>query len=783
MKFVLVGFFVCLTIQMSHAQGSDSDLKSKFSDLVSNEHQEKVFSHTDRSTYVTGETMWISAYCVDASTNQLTTLSKVVNFELINDQGKSLVKERAKLENGRSSGQLFISPELPSGHYTLRAYTNWMKNFDADLAFMKKISVINPADDFSTKNLPTTDSTLLVNFFPEGGSLVEGLRSKVAVKVSDKYGLGTGVTGIVYDNNEIEVGKFKTTRRGFTSFWLEPQTGKKYFARIAIGNKVETFDLPQAQTSGVSLIVERDKEDNYIVKVEAYQKNDDRYFLVIHSKGELIDISSFNPLNPTQRKILLTELKDGISHIAVLNKNYQPVAERIVFKFPEENKLISGSTQSKEYSQREKVIIDLEGEQIVNASISVHKSGNSSLENTETIISSLLISSDLKGHIYDPEYYFNPKVSSRRNEMDLLMMTHGWRRFKWEDIASDRERKYKYPAEINAPLLSGQYRPDGPISIYSSLFVNLPGRTSILNALDVSLNGTFHFEVPFRIENEFALFFSLKDSLKSSNVNIYSPFDLNYNPRHYRPGFNASEKSFLESLNGNIQLSQVYRQFNNVNGIAPDYEKVNTHFYGTPDFQYILDDFTRFETVKDLFIEYIRSAVIRDNNRKKGFFVLNDGFLESHAMTTIDGVPILDFEYILNFDPLKIEKIGVINDYYYMGNARFSGILNFTTYDGDYDQQELPEYLVEKVYHGLQRPREFYSPDYTVNKEELKRIPDYRNTLYWNPDLNISANASVELEFHTSDDLGDYKIEVNGITESGTPVYFSESFKVRQKLP
>ena len=264
-------------------------------------------------------------------------------------------------------------------------------------------------------------------------------------------------------------------------------------------------------------------------------------------------------------------------------------------------------------------------------------------------------------------------------------------------------------------------------------------------------------------------------------VSIFSPFDLepSASPR-LNDKFAPENREYLETLNTNIQLSQLYRDYNHINGLPVAAIQANTAFYGTPDHLYILDNYTRFETIQDLFIEFIRSAVIRDNNRSSGFHVIHENrVMPGEALTLIDGVPIFDLDYVMNFDPLKIEKISVVTDVYRMGDIEYPGIIEFTTYQGDFDGQELPENIVEKVYHGIQAPRTFYTPDYSQNQILLERIPDFRNTLYWNPHVEIKGLENKELEFYTSDDVGLYQIEINGITNKGQPIFLRDSFEVK----
>ena len=420
-------------------------------------------------------------------------------------------------------------------------------------------------------------------------------------------------------------------------------------------------------------------------------------------------------------------------------------------------------------------------EAMARLSVSVYRS-DKRIPQKDDIIADLLCASDIRGMISGLPGLFDPDNNSRRQQMDLVMLTHGWRRFRWADIRDDNSLKIKYPAEINGPILSGvlQDMERLPIAIQVSFY----GKTSILNSIDIDPDGIFHFEVPPRVTNDKVHFFDMWESLESHHINIDKPFDLSFETNLY-PELNFAQeiKPFLESLNSNIQLSQVYREHNHVNGVLPAVEIINTQFYGEPDFLYPLDDYTRFETVRDLFIEYIRSAVIRRKNKKLGFYVINEDPLPRSALMLIDGIPVLDPQFILDFDPLKVEKIGIINDRYYMGGAAFYGLINFTTYNGDFGEEEFPSYMIEKAYQGLQKSRVFYSPDYSMHQQLLRRIPDYRNTLYWNPDVRINGGKAVTLEFHTADDTGLYQIEINGITQSGQLIHISKEIEVSEELP
>ena len=177
-------------------------------------------------------------------------------------------------------------------------------------------------------------------------------------------------------------------------------------------------------------------------------------------------------------------------------------------------------------------------------------------------------------------------------------------------------------------------------------------------------------------------------------------------------------------------------------------------------------------------MEYIRKIVIKRTGDKNFFHVAKDFAYPSPALVLLDGVPFNDADFILGLDPLKVEQIDVVNESYQIGMHQFDGIVNFLTYQGDLAGTSLPSNVIEKMYVSLQAPREFYSPDYSNPVDRQNRIPDFRNLLYWEPDITIGSLGSVNLEFFTSDDSGNYKIDLQGISHDGTPLWANFEFQV-----
>ena len=734
---------------------------------VTNRHKEKVYLHTDKSTYIIGETLWFKAYLIDAATHTLNSSSKVLYVQLVDEDGQMLKQQRVQLIDGIGKGQLFISPDITSNTHLLKAYTSWMRNNDNDFIYSKSITVINPSVPISNKNIELATNSNIV-FFPEGGSLVYGIPGKVAVKVTNDSGLGVKLDLIVYDQYQNEVERSTTSTLGFANFMFTPEKGKNYYARIASENETADFTLPQPKDSGITLIVSNDGSD-LLVTLNA--TNNQNVFVITHTRGvikenKLISISG----NSIETRLNSKILGEGISHITILDQSLSPLCERLVFKYPDTMELLDATIDKTEYTNREKVTLSLQMQDQINSnlSLSVYRQ-DGQLNDGNNILTNLLLTSDIKGFVENPAYYFDGDLTVKSKELDNLLLTQGWRGFNWND--KDMADEVLFAPEIKAPLVTGKVIGKG------DLFFSFMGRRSFSNSIPIDSNSHFGFEVPFRLTNDQVVFWLDKDTLRSEQIELNDPYISWPESKIISQSINKSIKSPLEHDNGNIQISHAFLDQTKVTGKAKSISEITTSFYGTPEKRYNLDDYTRFVKMDELFVEYIRTAIIRRRNKQRKIYIFGEITHTTPALVLMDGVPV-NTDFALDFDPLKVETIDIIEKHYQLGEQKFEGIINFITYTGDMAGTDLPEGLVSKLYHALEAPKEFYEPDHSLESLRKHTTPDFRNTLLWNPDVTIQSGKEVIVEFYTADDTGTYRIEINGITFDGQCVYSKTEFSV-----
>lgn len=686
------------------------------------------------------------------------------------------------MKNGLGLGQFFIGQKLVTGRYQLRAYTSWMRNFDEEYFFQKEITVINPF-----VSIPGQDSAMVsenCTFYPEGGDLVYGIESKVAFKVVDKSGKGINASGELRNRKGEVLANLKTEFNGIGTFSIEPTQGKEYSVRIddGVGEPYEV-ELPEIKSEGLTMsVLHYPKDKRYDIKVSGHGIEDNRIYLLVQGRG-ILNYSRMQSLNDQRTKFEISEdqLSEGVNQMTLFDSKFEPQAERLIFKYPEGSNDINIKTSKTEYSSREKVSIDMNynlsrGDvEDINLSLSVYRYYKDLDLEQNRITASLMLDSDLKGRIETPDYYFAEISNLTKAHLDNLMMTQGWRRFKWKDVLEDNQRKVSYYPELAGPILSGSSRPGN-----TNLKAIFPGKIPELLTSSIDGDGSFHIQLPYNAPSGDMLFYTNGDDLGSIEL---SP-SFHSIRKAASPVFlvNKSTKPFIENYSTDVQISKVYQKYSQINGHSNKTLSAAREFpfYGQPDYTYNLDDYTRFKTMNEVFVEYIKYFRERVIDGRKSIYVWDmymnlysmssSTFFHQPALTMIDGVPVDDLNLILDLNPLIVESIDIVARKFIAEDQSFAGVVNFITYNGDFGGLPLPDKVIRKLYNGLEASRQFYSPIYD-DTIDLSRIPDYRKLLIWEPDVTLNSQKENSIEFFTSDVEGMYRIEVNGISESGTPVY------------
>ena len=783
-KITMLTAAISLFLLNSNAQVIQ-EVQNSFNLYKQSALQEKIFVHTDKNIYLPGEILWFKVYCVDGNDHKPLNLSKVVYVDILDNNQNAVIQTKVSMKNGIGDGSVYIPVTVTNGNYKFRAYTNWMKNFSPDYYFEKIISFVNPLR--SPDPITETKANYNVQFFPEGGNLVAGINSKLAFKATDQNGEGVTVKGVVINQHNDTSAKFQSLKFGMGNFSFTPVAGNTYKAIIYIGdNKPFTKELPQINDRGYVMKVSDNGGGQLDVTVTSASNISEPIYLFAHTRQEIKVAESGITNNGTAHfTIEKNTLGEGISHITVFNNAKQPVCERLFFKQPAKKLLIDASTDQQQYDLRKKVNVDVsakDGEgKALNAVLSMAIYRVDSLQTVDPldIVNYLWLSSELKGFIETPGYYFKNEDAETSAALDNLMLTQGWRRFQWNQVLENKTPGFNFLPEYNGHIITAKIvnTENGAPAKEIVTYLGIPGkRVQLYTAVSDSTGHLLYPTKDFFGPNEIIVQTNaLKDS--TYRIDVASPFSEQYSktaiPKFY---FDPGMAKSLQEHSLGIQVLNIYSG----SKIKRFYDPLvdSSAFYGKPFKTYKLDDFTRFTTMEEDLREYVSEDNIVNQRGSFHIKVLNDrGFLDGDPLVLVDGIPVFNINKIFTIDPLKVRKLEVVPFRYFYGPSISEGVFSFTTYKGDLGGVELDPRTVVVDYEGLQLHREFYSPVYDSETQISARVPDFRNLLYWSP--SVIANGKGAVSFYTSDQRGKYLGVIQGITDKGAAgsQYFTFSVK------
>jgi hypothetical protein len=387
------------------------------------------------------------------------------------------------------------------------------------------------------------------------------------------------------------------------------------------------------------------------------------------------------------------------------------------------------------------------------------------------ISSYLWLGSELRGRIESPDYYLSDEGPTAEQDLDNLMLTHGWRRFHWVDKLRQTIAPSLLPPEYKGQLITGRI---------SDIHTGIPARGIYIY---LSVPGTQFQFAGARTDGEGRFLCDIKDFYGSGSIlvqtntprdsvykiEIASPFSEQYS-RDSLPAFHLSDSSrdLLVERSLSMQVQNVYLSDSLKKFRAPAIDSLR--FYGRPDYTYKLDDYTRFTTMEEVLREYVRPVNVNHWHGRLHVLMMNEPlrefFDDSTTLVLLDGIPVTE-DKIFSYDPLKVFKLDVIPREYLLGPTSFSGIASFTTYKGDYEGAALDPRSLLFDYDGLQPEREFYSPAYETDRQVASRMPDFRNLLFWAPDIHTAGQGKKDCSFYTSDLPGKYIAVIQGLTADG----------------
>lgn len=851
--------------------------------------QEKTYLQLDRNYYVAGDTLNFKAYVVNAENNQPSVLSKVLYVELANVDGTNTAALRFPIEEGTASGTLEFPDTLKEGNYVLRAYTNWMKNFEQDFFYHTNIKIGNAINDnifcsstinydkdnhatasvlfkaldngtfdnktisytignndkVLTKGEATTNSSGEINinlpelapgqtvflsidvplrsnqsfkktfhfktpktlhsiqFFPEGGNLVDQLISVVGFKATGNNGKGEKVYGTITDETGKVLTTFQPSFAGMGRFSLTPSLAHHYYSLIKYKDgTIQKTTLPDAAASGYVLTVNNFDKNDLIVKINHNGPQvPGSVLLVAQANNKLISSIEIR-LTGNAAVVSLSRRKfpTGIVQFTLFDPSGQPKAERLTFVDRHDQLRLNVSFQEdRPVGPTLKMTLDVKDQLLnpVSGNFSVaivdQSTAPDSSAKMPSILASLLLTSDLKGNIEDPNYYFTEQSPKAAMALDDLLLTQGWRRFMWKDLLDGKYPKTKYPIEKNLTL-SGLVESLKELAVPGGkVFLIAKGNRAFTLDTITDSNGRFTFDLPdLTGQQQFTIIASTATGNKNVEVKVdqdITPKIVNFTDQNssldirlfdylslrqqYPNPINRSNHQLKEvtirskktspadqavaasrNLNGPGNADQIvtYQDLNNCTDLEMCLQgKLNGVF-----FKSVIDPNSK------IYIKVPYSVI----GMNKPMLIVLDGVALPANQASLNSIPARDVQ--------SIEVLRTGSHLVAYGTDGSGGVLVITTKTGGIDYNKINEPkgkssnqmqgAVFATYNGYHASREFYIPAFNVSFPQKDRS---LATIFWKPVVKTNDEGKAIIEFPVGSNVKKFLIIVEGLSADG----------------
>ena len=765
---------------------------------------EKVYLTTDRDYYAAGEDIWFKGYLVNAISNRFTYSSNNLYVDLISPESKIIDREILRLDSGMTIGDFKLTDSIPEGTYHLKAYTNWMRNFGDNFIFDKTITVhsvlgikAQAAAEIKAKQnrkavvaVAKVPDVYKVSFFPEGGSMVTGIPGIVGFKAEDAIGNGVKVTGSVVSSKGDTVGYFNSTDVGLGSFSLLPDSATRYsVAGTYVNSKIPfKIDLPSVLPDGYAIHIKNTDSDFVQVYISAnqacLQKNKGKTLTLIVKHASLTYYKASFSLNDLQSLINIPKagLPAGVASIVLLDDQAHPNCERLVYIENKNHIKLSVVTDKPEYASKEKTTVTItatdDKNQPVTAQLSLAAVDGSVVPLGEMNIQSYLwLQSEIRGKIENAAMYFDPKNPNRAKQLDLLLLTQGWRDFVWKHLA-DTALKVSYVPEsgftisgrlrslfINKPIANGHITLYAPGAKGNKFYIATTDSVGKYYLDGIELYGNQTLKLKSSDEKGKKTGWLFLDSLANNPLAVPKLPIYDIQPTPALVAFNKASTLRMNEENklkfGNvIQLRQV-NIVEKPKTVTLLNETLQT--FGYPEYDYTISaaDAKTYKDLEDFLMHKVPGATTSTDGNNGIFFFyggqkINPRFIVDQREDTFDRI---DY-YSLPMD--QVITVAVQHLVTNGGGDRF--LIRLTLKPSAYDKKDFS--LVNQDVIGYYSARTFYAPNYEYSSSKA----DERTTIHWEPSITTDATGQATVTFYNADPKSKIRLVTEGLTDKGVPL-------------
>lgn len=790
----------------SYSQAGSNTIKNVsaklLQDTLSNNY-EKVYLQFDKPYYAVGDTIYFKGYITLGAQHKLSALSGVLNVDLVSPDNN--IAERLKLPiiAGTASGDFALPDTLKGGSYRVSAYTNWMRNESEDSFFEQTLLVgapkgsdISESGDFTRKKSTTKGPAQKtdVQFMPEGGSLVAGNYSKIAFKATAPNGRGTDVKGTVTDEGGTVVCTFASAHLGMGAFSFVPEAGKTYRANLVYADgTANTIELPKAAPQGYTINLNNTNPDTVRLRITAGGGSSlDNVSIVARAGGRIWHAAENQHPGSKFFSAVIPKNKfpTGIVQFTLFSPSGEPLNERLAF-INNNDQLKVYLTAKQSYTPRQIVQIVLiakdKDHRPATGSFSVAVTDETKVQpdtvNENTILSELLLISDLKGTVEEPNYYFTNVNAKTEADLDNLMLTQGYRHFEWKRILSSSPPAIAYRPEKGLTIAGTVKKNSKLVANAKVMLFSKSGGGFMMDTL-TDANGRFIFEnLVFADSTKFVVQAKVpkgQDALTLELDTIFPPHEMERNNDNVTTISNADLSAYLVNQQQFFREQQQYGINKHAVVLKEVVVKAKKNFVKHSDNLNGAGNADEVVTADEL--ENSVGATLSFRLSSKLFsrvkFVQGVPYCKcgidpasAPMQIVIDG-NYVDYDEYDKLDPDRVQSVEVLaspNFATVYGPRGGHGILVITTKRYEDYKNSYKRYapgVVTYVPKGFYKAREFYSPQYD-NPGTNPKMNDLRSTIYWQPNIITDKDGKAAFSYFNADKKGIYRVVIEGIDTDG----------------
>jgi hypothetical protein len=726
--------------------------------VFAQDNRERVYVHLNTQTLVAGESLLLSAYCRSQLTGQSANLSKVLYVEIIGSSGP-IFQEKIRLENGRGSSEFFISSLVPTGKYQLVAYTRWMKNFDE--YFKSSLNIINPFEPWpETVEL---ESQLEVAFFIDNKRPIVGIENSIGFKINTNTTSASLYSGKVVNGSGETLTTITMDSFGLGTFTFSPQLGESYSLILEDDQgKINFFKIPDAVENGTNLQLGFNG-DLLIVNLQTEGQEKSLGTLFLYNENRkiaelLVDLNS-------RTSIDLSDTKGELFIAEVLDDNNITIATKRILKPYTKNQSAEIQLETA-YPLRSEVNLGI-SLAAGTYSLSVRKKDNYIDRYHNTSLNSGWLPLIKNSPVELDEYFsgaLEPNLEAFMQGAELKPLSYA------DDIKFMPDFRNEF---LDGRVLNNDQSPKPGEVVALTTFSD----PFLIQTAKSDING--NFSIPFASLSRNTDAIVTPVSLDSTlSIVLNSPFVENYEDFNFNLS-TLDSAQVREVIDKSIRIQIANAYYKPIDSVMPIGQSVEQFSFNK---SYVLDDYTRFNSLQETFLEYIPEASVRTNRnpRIKPHFKSVPEQIKRAPLLLLDGVPV-SADRILEFSASNIERIDILHNRYFLGTLASDGVISFKTFEGKMGRYTRGSYHHSTTILGLQEAPPLKTPRHDTNNNS--RLPDQRDQLYWHPKVEFNEFVRQDLTFYTSDVTGTFELIVEGFQNDGTPVSIRKSFIVNELRP